>query len=131
MYTFVAGIDTDESRATVQADAIAGMPLDPSAVSVVLIHAFGENPEGGTVEQVKSVRLVRDRLADLGMEVEARGHGGDPARALLRVAKEEDADQIVVAGRKRTPAGKAIFGSVTQSVVLEADRPVLVCGGDD
>lgn len=37
-------------------------------------------------------------------------------------------DAIVLGGRKRSPAGKAIFGSVTQAVIRESDRPVVVTG---
>jgi nucleotide-binding universal stress UspA family protein len=33
--------------------------------------------------------------------------------------------------RRRSPVGKAMFGSVTQSVILGTDRSVLVCSGGD
>lgn len=36
-----------------------------------------------------------------------------------------DADYIVVVGRSRSPVGKALFGSVTQGVLLHAECPVL------
>jgi nucleotide-binding universal stress UspA family protein len=131
MFTFVVGIDTDQSRAKAQAEAITSMPLDTEEVQVVLVHSFSENPEGGTIEQVKPVRVARKRLEEAGIEVIPEGYGGKPAQAILKVAEEWDADQIVLAGRKRTPTGKVLFGSVTQSVILDTERPVLVCTGDE
>lgn len=130
MFTFVVGVDTDETRAQAQAEALAESPMDRDDSYVVLTHSFDENPEGGTIEQVKSVRLARERLEEAGYEVEAEGYGGDPAEAILSVADEHDADRIVLAGRKRSPTGKALFGSVTQNVILNTDRPVLVCNSD-
>ncbi len=53
---------------------------------------------------------------------------GDPATEIVSYAGEIEADLISLAGRKRSPAGKAIFGSVSQAVFLNADRPVLLTG---
>ena len=39
-------------------------------------------------------------------------------------AADVDADAICVSGRKRRPTGKAVFGSVTQDVILGTERPV-------
>jgi len=131
MYTFVVGIDADDSRALAQAKTIAEMPLEADDVRVILLHSFKEKTKGSTVEQVKPVRLARDRLEDADITVEVEGYGGDAARAILNVAEDNDADQIVLAGRKRTPTGKVLFGSVTQSVILDTERPVLVCSADE
>jgi len=59
------------------------------------------------------------------VEVSYRGRVGDITEEVLYVASEEDPGYLVVGGRKRTPVGKALFGSVTQSLLLEADRPVV------
>jgi nucleotide-binding universal stress UspA family protein len=37
-----------------------------------------------------------------------------------------DAELLVIGARRRTPVGKLFMGSVTQSIILHADVPVLV-----
>ena len=70
---------------------------------------------------------VKRQLEESGVEhelaqtVEAR----DPADQLLRVAEETNAELIVIGLRRRTPVGKLIMGSAAQTVLLEADAPVL------
>lgn len=51
--------------------------------------------------------------------------GEKPANEVLEYARDCDAIYIVVGGRKRSPVGKALFGSVTQSILLNADCPVV------
>ncbi|EMA22467.1 MULTISPECIES: universal stress protein [Haloarcula] len=131
MYEIVAGIDKSEARGTAIAEAITEVPMDASQVRVTLLHDFEENPEGASVDQVASVRRAREVLEDAGVEVALEESSGEPADAILRLADEQDADMIVVAGRKRTPTGKVLFGSVTQSVILGTDRSVLVCSGEE
>lgn len=63
-------------------------------------------------------------LDDLS-DVSFRGQIGDPSSMILDFAEEENVRYTVIGGRKRTPTGKAIFGSVAQSVLLESDRPVV------
>ncbi|GCF13370.1 universal stress protein [Haloarcula sp. S1AR25-5A] len=131
MYEIVAGIDKSEARGTAIAEAITEIPMDASQVRVTLLHDFEENPEGASVDQVASVRRARDVLEEADIEVALEESSGEPADAILRLADEQDADMIVVAGRKRTPTGKVLFGSVTQSVILGTDRSVLVCSGEE
>lgn len=57
--------------------------------------------------------------------VTPRGRVGDPATEIVEEAKRIDARYLVVGGRKRTPTGKAIFGSVAQSVILNSELPVM------
>ncbi|EMA39120.1 universal stress protein [Halobiforma nitratireducens] len=58
-------------------------------------------------------------------EFEAVGLVGDPAEVIRSYATEQNADYIVVSGRKRRALGQALFGSVSQSLLLNADRPVV------
>jgi nucleotide-binding universal stress UspA family protein len=67
--------------------------------------------------------------ATLGEYDEARvtpmGEVGDPTEMVLALADDHDARFIVIGGRKRGPVGKALFGSTTQSLLLNANRPVV------
>jgi nucleotide-binding universal stress UspA family protein len=128
MYTIVSGVDQDRDRTTAQARAIVDLPVDPDRVEVVLIHNFTENRSGASVAQISGVRQARATLEDAGIDVilEEFSHE-EPAEGVLELADEYDADLLVVAGRKRSPTRKALFGSVSQQVMLNTDLPVLVC----
>lgn len=53
------------------------------------------------------------------------GRVGDPVEEILAEADRRSARYIVTGGRQRTPVGKAVFGSKTQSILLEATLPVV------
>jgi nucleotide-binding universal stress UspA family protein len=128
MYTIVAGIDTDKERAVAQAETIADMPMDTDEVEAVLTHSFEENRSGASVAQVSSVQRAQSILEDAGIDVVLEEAGSDdPATTVLQFAEEYDADLVAVAGRKRSPTKKVVFGSVSQEIILNTHRPVLVC----
>jgi len=125
MKELLLGIDQDEERATTQAETVLDL-FDPEDVYVYLLHGFVDNPEGASVTQIKSVQRAQELLEEAGADVELREESGDPAQSILREAKKLDVDAICVAGRKRSPTGKALFGSVSQEVILNTERPVLI-----
>jgi len=127
MPDILLGIDQSVDRAETQAETVLDL-FDVDDVTAYLLHDFVDNPEGASAMQIRSVRRARDLLEDAGVSVELRERSGDPAQSILEMADEIDADAICVAGRKRSPTGKALFGSVSQSVILNTDRPVLTCG---
>lgn len=130
MYEIVVGIDQDETRARTQAAELLELPLDYDSVHVTLVHDFEENREGASVTQVAAVRRAKELLEEADVDVSLEGTSGKPAAGILEVADAKDADLVVLAGRKRSPAGKALFGSVTQDVILGTDRSVLVVSSD-
>jgi len=138
MKRVLLAVDADEQRAMEAAEGVLAAPGDPDDVVVTLLNVFEEFTavdEAGEVRSSdlydpedfpESVRRARELLTEAGYEVDLRREHGDPAECILAVASAVDADVVALAGRRRSPAGKAIFGSVTQSVVIDADRPVLV-----
>jgi nucleotide-binding universal stress UspA family protein len=131
MYEVLLGLDDNDERAIAQARTVSNLPHAADTVRATMLHVFTDNPGGASVTQVGSVRRAREHLEDAGVEVAFAEESGDPADRILGVARDRDVDMIAVAGRRRSPTGKAVFGSVTQSVVLEADRPVVVCHHED
>ncbi|RQG94217.1 universal stress protein [Natrarchaeobius chitinivorans] len=126
MADILLAVDTDETRATRQVETILDLSFDSPAVTI--LHTFTENPSGASVNQVKSARLVESRLEEAGIDVTLAEQSGDPAEQIIAFARENEMDAICLAGRKRSPAGKALFGSVTQEVILNTDLPVLIAG---
>ncbi|MDG5776524.1 universal stress protein [Haloarculaceae archaeon H-GB2-1] len=83
-----------------------------------------------TVEDAQSSarQQAQTLVAESGIEVgdvEFRSRVGKIDTEILAIAEAIDARYVVIGGRKRTPTGKALFGSVTQRILLNADRPVV------
>lgn len=130
MYEVVVAVDTDENRAITQAETVAGLPGASEEAHATILHDFTDNPEGGSVSQVAAVRRAMEVFEEASIGVTLEESSGDPGRAIIELAEEVDADLVCLAGRKRTPAGKALFGSVTQDVFLGTDRPVLLVSAE-
>ena len=140
MYRVLMPVDGNEDRALAQAEYVASLPDAPDSVEVILLYVFVESDEdlpdeleafSRSVDRIASVRRAREYLEEQGVAVELNEGSVDAAENILAEAEGRDVDAIVLGGRKRSPAGKALFGSVTQSVILKADRPVMVAGDRD
>jgi len=77
------------------------------------------------------VRAVTDLLASAGIDHSVHGRIGEEGDTIVGFAREHDADLVVVGGRRRSPTGKAVFGSTAQAVMLSAPCPVTFVRGDD
>lgn len=136
-------VDSSESRGSSQADAVLAMPASAERIEVTIMYAFhedismseasidpGEELEETHPEQILGGRAAANRLTDGGVTVEQLSRYGDPAAEILAAAEDIGADCIVLGGRKRSPSRSLVFGSVSQSVLLDADRPVMITGGE-
>ncbi|MDL5360476.1 universal stress protein [Halalkalicoccus sp. NIPERK01] len=128
MYRILIAVDDDVDRARAQARTIEEMPGTDGDAEVRLLHVFTENTAGASVGQIGSVRAAENLLSEAGVDVTLDETSGDPAQMILGYAAEHDVDLVCLGGRKRSPAGKALFGSVTQEVIFGTEKPVVVCG---
>lgn len=138
MYRTLVAVGEDSDRAIPAADAVAALPGVGEDVEAVVLNVFEGFEVTGEAGQVNSedvwdeenypdsVAVVEDRLEAAGVSVSKRREHGDAAEEIVAVAAEVDADSIVMGGRRRSPTGKVLFGSTTQSVMLSAERPVTV-----
>ncbi len=87
--------------------------------------------EKTTLEEVEKA----ERLLDLAVKkaekegVECEKHllarGMEPGDDIVEFAREVNASLVIIGVRKRRPAGKLLFGSVAQHVILHAEQPVV------
>ncbi len=133
----VAAVDGgDGSKAVVQeAETLADQFDEP--VHIVSVYEQSEHEhlvnQGIDIDHVDSdeekeeiARLAATDAAEaVSREFEIHGRHGNPAEEVLEFANDIDPRYIVIGGRKRSPVGKALFGSVTQSVLLDATQPVV------
>lgn len=80
-----------------------------------------------------ALRRAADRVPD-DMSVTTRLLDGDPARELLRAARDGDHDVLVMGSRGRGRMTAALLGSVSNRVMHDAEIPVIVIHrprGDD
>lgn len=127
MTDILLAVDDDEGRAQLQAEAVADLDWADGSTTVTVAHVFTDNVEGASISQFAPARVARDILEENGIDVTLEESSGDPADQIVGLAERRDADLVCVAGRKRSPAGKAVFGSVSQTVMLDSEIPVLFC----
>ncbi|GAB6878172.1 universal stress protein [Halorubrum gandharaense] len=66
--------------------------------------------------------MADEALEDADVPYEVVTHvidEGELAREILTVADEEACDHVFLVGKQRSPTGKAVFGDVTQRIILD------------
>lgn len=118
----------DEQSPNDQIEVILDLPFKTDGLTVTVLHVFTDNPNSVSVSQLKSARLIKEKLQNEGIDVKLDERSNDPAKEIVSYAEETGVDLICLAGRKRSKTGKLLFGSVTQDVILNTDLPILVAG---
>ncbi|ELY50937.1 universal stress protein [Natronolimnohabitans innermongolicus] len=79
----------------------------------------------GANDAANTAETIAKRTLEETSRVVAKGRVGAPAEEISEAANRSDPRFLVLGGRKRSPVGKALFGSITQSVLLEVDAPTV------
>ncbi len=146
MYRVLLPVDTDETRARAQLEAVLELPGAADEVVVDVVHVYedttardAEWAAGGFADAFESemakrsvedrrppsIETIADSLEDAGIEYTLHETGGKPAEKILEAAEELDVDVMILGVAERTPVGKVLFGSVAQAVILSSECPVM------
>lgn len=124
-------VDTgDVSRAgALQAFALA----EQCDAAVTLLHVAESSDDSPLLAEDGDPReLTTELLEDIAAEapaavpVETEVREGTAAETILRVAEDRAADVIVAGRRSRSGVSRWLLGSVTDEVLANSDRPVLI-----
>jgi nucleotide-binding universal stress UspA family protein len=116
----------------VRAGQVAGADGEVVVVSVArggLPPALDDHDEPPSADDTatlldEAAELLRSR--DGNLAVTTRSDTGDAADALIRAAREAEADLIVVGARGRSFVARTLLGSVAETLVKRAPCDVLV-----
>jgi len=131
-------------------DRLAETVIDiagPAGAEVVIAHVFTDEEYDEVVDRLEfeatseadvnevaerhaTVRGLEEQLADAGVDFSVRGAVGTHGEEIVELAETTGADMVVVGGRKRSPTGKAVFGSTAQEVMLNSPAPVTFVRGE-
>ncbi|MFC6939157.1 universal stress protein [Salinirubellus sp. GCM10025818] len=136
---------SNEDRTRALADAAAQI-AGPMCSTVHVLHVFTTRGFERIVEQLgydpasppepdevvtrilavrETARELTDPFRNYGVTVKIEGRVADAVGSeIAAVADEIGASRILVGGRRRSPTGKALFGSTSQQVMSEAPCPV-------
>ncbi|WP_336023616.1 universal stress protein [Halobellus salinisoli] len=127
-----------------RAERMAQLVVDiagPAGATVVLAHVFSEKQYDSTIDRLNladssdatpdrvaerhsATRSIAEVFEEEGIAYEIRGNVGSRGEQIVQLADDLGSDLLVVGGRRRSPTGKAVFGSTAQEVLLSAPCPV-------
>ncbi|MCW2849809.1 MAG: hypothetical protein JWR90_3783 [Marmoricola sp.] len=64
--------------------------------------------------------------SELTWKLHLKTVSGDVGDAIVKLSNQLRPDLLVLGTRRRSPVGKALMGSIAQTIILEASVPVLV-----
>lgn len=131
----------DDTRTEELTEAVLDL-AEPTSARVVLLHVFtrkaydegideaGFDPDDPPsaeelASRLEAIDLLSVALEDSNVPYEIEGEIGDEGETILQRTKEPDCDILYLSGRRRSPTGKAVFGSTAHRIMMNSSCPVL------
>lgn len=84
----------------------------------------GEAIEMNRIKEA-AAKVAREISHDANVDANYVGLIGGASTKILEYAEEVDAEYVVIGTKKRSPTGKAVFGSTSQRIILNSNSPVI------
>jgi nucleotide-binding universal stress UspA family protein len=123
----------DGSKVSVAALELAEAHAQAFGAQLLLVQSMvggSEVPKRDFANNERELEYQKSRLKDKNIACESllsvRGlePGEDLGEDLVRLAEEQQVDEIIVGVKRRSKVGKLVFGSTAQYVILNATCPV-------
>jgi nucleotide-binding universal stress UspA family protein len=135
-------VPVDESKPSQNSLAVAAGLARETGAQVILTHVvqmrwsqdelelratYGEIVDDYRASGEETLRRTASSETFSGLDVDTQLlFGNNPARELLRLAKEREVDAIVMGSHGRGRFGGMMLGSVSQHVIHDATVPVII-----
>jgi nucleotide-binding universal stress UspA family protein len=124
----LVALSTSERRTRIMDFAVEEAKL--RGKKLIIVHSLygGDRTSEEEIEEGENLlKWAEEKAKAEGLEVETHllVRGKDPGDDILDFAREVKPEMIVVGVKRRSPAGKVIFGSVPQKIILNSDVPVV------
>jgi len=98
--------------------------------TVVLVTSMKGGPDIPRQDFVNAEKLLtRAEAFFVESDVSTEGHmsvrGLEPGEDIVKIAEDNDAEEIIIGVKRRSKVGKLLFGSNAQYVILNAPCPVV------
>ena len=129
MKVLVCTDGSELSEKAIEADVGVALPLKSELFGMTAVK--GEEPRDGLAGESEEVQKRLSVIYEAAKAVQLTCrvmaiHGEAPWQCIIKLAKDEDVDYVVMASRGMGSIGSLFIGSETQKTLAQIDRPVLV-----